>query len=417
MKPHRASLSSTAILQVGWPLLLAAVAFTYLARHFEMTQDDAFITYRYVANYLSGHGLVFNWGERVEGFTNFGWTIYLLAAGVLRTDFILVSKVTGFLCGLGTVGITYLVGLHVLGPERRWYAVGALWLVGVNQALAYWSPAGLETAAFSLATMAALYWYLTRSHLLIFGLVLAVALRPEGAMVAAILIATEWLDKRRLPGFTLRCALAALAWSMPMVAFKYLYYGSILPNPFYAKTSFDLQQLGNGLEYSGLFLREYGFYGVGLLVPLLFWKRLGPGARSVLCFTIAFMLYVTLIGGDVLKVHRFFTPIEGLSAVLLMLTLKLIVDLRSSFRLGRLAPLVVVVMLALTVWLPRDTTAHYSRNERGLVTKMAFMAERIREADSTNFSVAVSTIGRFSYERSKERRVGKECRSRWSPYH
>ena len=26
-------------------------------------------------------------------------------------------------------------------------------------------------------------------------------------------------------------------------------------------------------------------------------------------------------------------------------------------------------------------------------------------------------MGAFLYERSEERRVGKECRSRWSPYH
>ena len=28
-----------------------------------------------------------------------------------------------------------------------------------------------------------------------------------------------------------------------------------------------------------------------------------------------------------------------------------------------------------------------------------------------------STRTRLSFERSEERRVGKECRSRWSPYH
>ena len=30
---------------------------------------------------------------------------------------------------------------------------------------------------------------------------------------------------------------------------------------------------------------------------------------------------------------------------------------------------------------------------------------------------AVQTDGRMSHRRSEERRVGKECRSRWSPYH
>ena len=30
---------------------------------------------------------------------------------------------------------------------------------------------------------------------------------------------------------------------------------------------------------------------------------------------------------------------------------------------------------------------------------------------------SVARIGRMSFQRSEERRVGKECRSRWSPYH
>jgi hypothetical protein len=35
--------------------------------------DDAYISFRYAASLLDGQGLVFNAGERVEGYTNFGW--------------------------------------------------------------------------------------------------------------------------------------------------------------------------------------------------------------------------------------------------------------------------------------------------------------------------------------------------------
>src|SRR2546429_1887530 len=36
---------------------------------------------------------------------------------------------------------------------------------------------------------------------------------------------------------------------------------------------------------------------------------------------------------------------------------------------------------------------------------------------SPNSTVAPGTASSFSTRRSEERRVGKECRSRWSPYH
>ena len=41
--------------------------------------DDAFISFRYARNLLEGHGLVFNPGERVEGYSNFLWVLELAA--------------------------------------------------------------------------------------------------------------------------------------------------------------------------------------------------------------------------------------------------------------------------------------------------------------------------------------------------
>ena len=44
--------------------------------------DDAFISFpsRYAQNLAAGNGLVFNVGERVEGYTNFLWVILLAPA-------------------------------------------------------------------------------------------------------------------------------------------------------------------------------------------------------------------------------------------------------------------------------------------------------------------------------------------------
>src|SRR5687768_6252470 len=43
--------------------------------------DDAYISYRYAANLVAGHGLVFNPGERVEGYSNFLY-VMLVAPGI-----------------------------------------------------------------------------------------------------------------------------------------------------------------------------------------------------------------------------------------------------------------------------------------------------------------------------------------------
>ncbi len=56
---------------VALALLLVALVHTWQFRH-HLT-DDAFISFRYLANLFAGHGLVYNPGERVWGYTNFLW--------------------------------------------------------------------------------------------------------------------------------------------------------------------------------------------------------------------------------------------------------------------------------------------------------------------------------------------------------
>ena len=43
--------------------------------------DDAFISFCYARNLLEGHGLVYNPGEYVEGYSNFLWVLELTALG------------------------------------------------------------------------------------------------------------------------------------------------------------------------------------------------------------------------------------------------------------------------------------------------------------------------------------------------
>jgi len=372
--------------------------FTWLCNKLNVTQDDAFISYRYVANYLNGDGLVFNIGERIEGITNFAWTMLLIFLGTLGLDFIGLSKFIGFLMGCGTVAVTYYLALRVFGEDDRLFAAAATFLVGMNQSLAHWSPAGLETAAFSFLAVLSLYLYLRRSWMLIFTLVMAVGARPEGAVLTGILIVIEVIEQRQLPRFTLICAVAAFVLSLPFVGFKLAYYGSILPNPFYAKTSFDLDQLSNGVEYVVRFFKHYGFYGLGLIVPLLFLDRLNRAARAVWLYLLIYVVYILVIGGDVLKVHRFFLPLFGANAILILLALRFPVRKLIQIRRTLVLAIVVIPLVALTWILPKDWVDKYNSSERAFTHKMKFKAERMLESDSTNFSVAVATIGIFGYE-------------------
>ena len=379
-------------------VLAALAVYTSFALDFNFIQDDAYISYRYVANYVSDGELVYNLAERVEGITNFGWVIYLILWAGLGVDFIFVSQLTGFLLGAGVILLTLLIARQVFADRNWLFAVAAVALAGVNQSLAYWSPAGLETAAFAFFTLLCLYTYLKRSRWLVFAIVMAVWIRPEGALVAGLLILIEFAESRQLPRFTLFATGTAFVCSLPFVVFKIAYYDSLLPNPFYAKTGFDWQQVQSGLEYSWRFFSHYGFWGLSLLIPALYYRRMNRNQRAVLLFAALFTVYVALIGGDVLKVHRFFLPVIGCYAILPLLGL--------SHAIRRVAPntrllllfLASIPMAGLTYELPREFARLYNKNEINFTAEQRELALKMLESDSTDFTVATSTIGVFGYE-------------------
>ena len=77
-------------------LLAAAVAFFLVeAWPQRVPLDDSFISFRYARNLLEGHGLVYNPGEPVEGYTNFLWTLVMTIPFWLDLDPIIFSQHLG----------------------------------------------------------------------------------------------------------------------------------------------------------------------------------------------------------------------------------------------------------------------------------------------------------------------------------
>ena len=381
------------------PVVPALIIYSIFCYLLNFTQDDAYISYRYVANFLNGDGLVFNIGERVEGMTNFGWVLYLIFWGKLGLDYILISKITGCIFGGGIIVLTYLLAEKLFRDSAyKWYAIIASLLVGINQSLAYWSIAGLETAAFGFFVLWSFYLYLQKRNLIIFTLLIAVFLRPEGAFVTGLLILVEAVTERKIPKFMLKSALSAFILSLPYVAFKLWYYGSILPNPFYAKTGVNLTQLANGWEYLSRFMQHYGFYGLPILLPILFMKKMSRQMLSVWLFTFIYLVYILLVGGDVLKVHRFYIPLFGLYALLILYTLTLLFE-KISYKLTQvLIPIIALILISLTYYLPNGFVKEYNYLEKAFVNKMTNMSNNLKTYDKSDFSVALPTIGVFGYE-------------------
>src|SRR5678816_3361078 len=105
------NVQTDAIRRVGVWLAGLAIVIIYLlhARWIDYFGDDAYISFQYVKNFLHGHGLVYNVGERVEGYTDFLWVMLLSAVmAVFRNaDIAAVSVILGL--GFGLVSMALVV--------------------------------------------------------------------------------------------------------------------------------------------------------------------------------------------------------------------------------------------------------------------------------------------------------------------
>src|SRR5580693_5823649 len=212
--------------------------------------DDAFISFRFADNLARGLGLVYNAGERVEGYSNFLWTVLLAAGARAGLDIVQLSIVLALLAALATVVLLCLWSRRIF--ERG--APGARKAGGLLPALAAALPpllfaatgsqaryvvSGLETLLFGFLISWAAFLLAERRAPLAAGCVfgLAAMTRPEGAMyaaAAAAVVLLAWPERRRQ---VLLLGAGLLALLLPYLAWRWSYYGDLLPNTYYAKAA------------------------------------------------------------------------------------------------------------------------------------------------------------------------------------
>ncbi len=315
------NLSPLALLSLlPWLALLA-----WLASVAWFLTDDAFISFRYTRNLIEGHGLVFNPGERVEGYTNFLWILELAAIWAIfniRPEYAAPWLSVAYTIATLLVTLWWTARLPSLQSRSlvTWMTLG---LLCSSATFAVWtSSGGLETRQFSFFIIAAivclsLYQFSTRG-LLTASLCLAAAelTRPEALLLAACCFA--WFALQRLAkdksinSRLLKDTACLVAPFALIVAahflFRYAYYGEWLPNTYYAKHVRPWYE--SGFRYLVAAAIETGLY---LLLPLASfalrsrWQlhRDGIYALSLIC-VFAHMAYLLPIGGD----HFEYRPLD-----------------------------------------------------------------------------------------------------------
>jgi len=276
-------------------LVLSSVA---LATHLAWVCDDAFISFRYAANLAHGRGLVWNPGERVEGYTNFLWVVLLAGAIRLGLDPVQCSV----LFGLGALAGTLIAAARLrekllagMGPTRLPLAVMGL---AFHQTFVAFGTSGLETM---LATCCAL-WAVERAIAgfpLQGGLagVLAAMAHPDHGLLwlaLGIALALEPQRRRQL----LRYVVPLVAVYLPYFIARFAYFGYPFPNTYYAKSGGGLY-LSQGLVYWAASLLGGGLWAIAPLALLGLWRARGTlfGRYAALVLPL-YVAYVAKIGGD-----------------------------------------------------------------------------------------------------------------------
>jgi arabinofuranosyltransferase len=320
-----------------WIAILAAVAVVVgqnLATQ-PWTLDDAYISFRYAENLLEGNGLVYNPGERVEGYTNFLWVMLVAGLAGLGLNMVVAAKSLGAALMGGTILLMGFSDRIVPDLDPKVAALMTV-LAGTFPVLTRWSMSGMEVPLVVFLTLAALLVHL-RSRALpeqswlgpLSGVLAAMAMmtRPDAGLVFGVM----WLDRvwhalpiQQSPDTRPRRFRALLALTVsfiaayaPYYAWRFDYYGWPLPNTFYVKVGSTSHQVIRGMWYIGDFVEVGGLMLIVAGVAALLVRRLPalPGQAAVIAFVLGHLAYIFAVGGDVFWGFRFFAVVMPLAAL------------------------------------------------------------------------------------------------------
>ena len=298
----------------AWYLALAAVGLLAIEAvvYWQFCMDDTYIILRFARNLAGGRGVVFNAGERVEGYSSPLLVFAVGGLGALGVPYLLAAKLLGLVAAGATVVLVFLVGRRLAAPGQAGLAALAL---SAYLPFAAWSVSGLETALYALAIMLVVLGVVRQRPL---GSGLAVGLaalaRPEGLVLLPVALPFTWPRLGRyLGGF-------GLAF-IPFMLWRLIYYGDLLPNTFYAKMGGSTwERLPAGFTYLGDWLAAQGWLwllavGVGLVFALTRPRGWRLCCLGVVGAQAAFSVYS---GGDWMPCFRFLMPVMPVLMLLLV---------------------------------------------------------------------------------------------------
>lgn len=300
----------THILKKNYAKLAAILVLFLISAQLSFIQDDAYISFRYVDNFLSGYGLVWEPGHYIQGYTNFLWVMLLSAASFFYFPLDITAITLGIIHFIPACFLFFLICNRFFDTR---VAIGASIVLATNFSFASYATGGLETMQQTFLMLCALFMYQnlikkpgSLRTALAFSVVcgLLMLCRLDSAIfIFCIGLGALWTVRQS--GLKMLAAIfvpGALILGL-FLTFCYFYYGNILPNTFYVKAEGGtLARMGVGLNYLAGFTLFYAI-AIPLLLGLVFAFR--NTARlffiPLAAYSILWSIYIIWVGGDFME--------------------------------------------------------------------------------------------------------------------
>ncbi len=300
------------ILFIGVAIMVVAGQYYF----WNNTTDDAFILFRYAARFISGHGLTFNPGEHVEGYSSPLWLLMVSGcAAIFPFPIPIVARCLGILCEIGVLYFSWRIIGSIMAENRMSAATLFFATILLTPGFHYFAGAGLETMLLAFLLVFGV-WNASRNNDIIASISFGLAgiTRPEGVLYIAAWLIWKWIYRReRLATAVIFSIFFPFAWEI----FRLSYYHAWLPNTGIAKFWHGFGDLGFSqmarfafppviVIVLSLFLRK-GKFPIGFLKPIL----------TFCCgLTAAGIVFVVYAGGDWMFFGRFVIPLFPIAILL-----------------------------------------------------------------------------------------------------
>ncbi len=300
--------------------------------------DDAYISFRYAKHLVEGKGLVWNLGEKVEGYSNFLWLLMVAAGMSLKIHPETTATLWNIPIYIILLILTYTLAKRIL--KDHWSALTAMCLTGLNHSIWGFARSGLETLFITTLFIVTCYLVdkiininsssnykkINLLHFLL-GIILNLALltRLDAGLIVLwtiwVLIQHQWRTISQFEKISYQhwilFIVPFIIIFLPYLIWKLSYFGSLIPNSARAKIR-GLTGFQFGVYYIYMFaLSTLLIPHLTLLIGCL--KRLSkiPSASSIGLMTLIWFLYAAYVGGDFME-FRFLAPVLPLLTILLI---------------------------------------------------------------------------------------------------